>query len=107
MNGYRRHPGAVDAPIRSLSGTPTHQLAVLVYQAHRDAGNGFCARCGHRVPCVASRNAGTVITAAGDDVRRYDAPPARASPLAEPPARHTGYREHPGAAGYVYEREPE
>ncbi len=65
-------PAGGRALIVGLRGSSTHRLSVEVYLLHRDAGEGVCGRCGHRVPCPACRHAVTVIEAAGEDPRLYD-----------------------------------
>jgi hypothetical protein len=104
--------------ISTLAGTTTHEANIVLYQAHRDAGTGFCERCGRRHPCPARRNSTEVIHAAGDDPRRYDEPPAKprdpppGPPGAGPPAQqeYEGYaagghnRPPSDEHGYLYDR---
>lgn len=115
--------------IEGLHGSPTYDLSVMVYRRHEDAGNGFCARCGLRVPCPASRHAAAVIVAAGDDPRRHHAAgpslaapagPVRAGPAGWLPEEqatgalnyvgyHIGGRSRPSldSPGYDYQRDTE
>jgi len=96
--------------IPGLHGTATHELSVLLYRRHHDAGNGMCAQCGSRVPCQTRRHAMIVIIAAGDRPDRHNAQPAY-SPIDESSADRTGYRVggrgravDPNDAGYSYDR---
>ena len=66
----------METPIPGLHGTPTHELAVVIYQGHRDDGSGFCFRCRDRAPCESRRHAAAVITTAGEDPLWYDGPMA-------------------------------
>lgn len=98
-------------PIPGLRGTPTHALAVVIYQGHDDDGSGFCAQCGDRAPCEPRRHAASVIRAAGEDPLRYDRSLPRESPVSAVPD-HAGYRV--GGRGipidpadFLYSREPE
>lgn len=75
----------METPIPGLHGTPTHALAVVVYQGHSDAGSPWCGRCGDRAPCGPRRHAATVIGAAGENPRWYDG----TTPAAPD---HAGYR---------------
>jgi hypothetical protein len=68
---------AVNVLISTLPGSDLHRLCAEMYLCHRDAGTGACGQCGHRVPCSARRHAASVIMAAGEDPRWYD---AQASP---------------------------
>lgn len=72
-------------PIPSLPGTPTHEVAVVLYQGHHGGAGGACVRCGELAPCSVRTHAASVIAAAGEDPRWYDgrlSPPTRA---ADPP----------------------
>jgi hypothetical protein len=96
-------------PIPGLRGTPTHALAVVIYQGHQDDGSGFCARCGDRAPCGPRRHAASVIRAAGEYPLWYDGGLSRGEPS---PPDHSGYRV--GGRGVpideadsLYSREPE
>lgn len=60
--------------IPTLPGSTTHEAAIALYRAHRDGGTNACVRCG-RTPCPVRAHAAQVITAAGEDPRRYDGPP--------------------------------
>jgi hypothetical protein len=98
-------------PIPGLRGTPTHALAVVIYQGHQDDGCGFCARCGDRAPCEPRQHAASVISAAGEDPLWYDRRLPREAPTAQPPD-HAGYRvggrDVPiDPADFLYSREPE
>ncbi|GAA4690955.1 hypothetical protein Prum_000240 [Phytohabitans rumicis] len=112
-------------PIPSLRGTPTHELAVVLYQHHHADAAGICARCGLPAPCSVRAHAASVIAVAGEDPRWYDgrhstgAQPVRAQqpqPRQRPtePDRtlpeHTGYPAGgrvtpPNSAGWYYERD--
>jgi hypothetical protein len=94
--------------IPGLSGTATHQLGILVYQAHRGNGDGVCGRCGRRHPCPRRRGAAQLIASAGEDPHRYDQTPRPARPT------HPGWdgfqvggRGRPplDSAGYRYDRD--
>jgi hypothetical protein len=98
-------------PIPGLRGTPTHALAVVIYQGHHDDGSGFCARCGDPAPCGPRLHAASVIRAAGEDPPWYDRGLTRAAPTAELPD-HAGYRVGGRGvpidrAGSLYSREPD
>ena len=103
-------------PIPGLRGTPTHQLAVQLFQDHHDAGDGRCAKCGLRPPCPAQWHAASVIQAAGEDPRQYETgPDDRHQPehpdaLAEMFPHHVGYRvadqrPAPGQSDHLYQRD--
>lgn len=98
-------------PIPGLRGTPTHVLAVVIYQGHQDDGSGFCARCGDHAPCGPRRHAASVIRAAGEDPLGYDPGLPRGAPAATLPdyaGYHVGGRSVPiDPAGFQYSREPE
>jgi hypothetical protein len=86
MDDHRaRHTTARVIP--GLAGTATHDLGIVVYQAHYNTGNGFCAQCGKRHSCPSWRGAVEIIAAAGDDPRRYDEPLTRyaSAPTRPPP----------------------
>jgi hypothetical protein len=91
----------VEAPIPGLGGSPTHRLSVEVYQRHHDAGNGVCVVCGYRTPCLARRHAASIILAAGEDPRWYDAGSLPGTPRpADTPRPGGGYqRDQPEASG--------
>jgi hypothetical protein len=72
--------------IPGFSGTPTHRLGITLYLEHHDRGDGRCARCGAPHPCDPRLSAREVITAAGEEPRRYD-----------PPFPSPGYRTAPPA----------
>jgi hypothetical protein len=96
-------------PIPGLRGTPTHALAVVIYQNHDDDGSRFCARCGDRAPCEPRRHAASVIRAAGEDPLWYDRRLARGAPVSALPD-HAGYRVGGRAApidpaALLYERD--
>ncbi len=99
----------MDAPIPGLRESLTFAVAVSVYQRHPGTGTGVCAGCGQRAPCPARRNAASVIVAAGDDPRRYDAG-APGEPASPP---YTGYRVGGRSRrvdediGYFYDRDRE
>lgn len=98
-------------PIPGLRGTPTHAVAVGIYQGHDDDGSGFCARCGDRAPCEPRRHAASVIRAAGEDPLWYDRRLPREAPAPALPD-HAGYRVGGRGipidpAGSLYSREPE
>jgi len=104
--------------IPGLQGSLTHRLSTEVYQRHHDIGTGICAVCGQRTPCPARRHAASVILAAGEDPRRYDAQPYQGGGGQEWPHtggdslpysgyRVTGRARPPGSEGFFYERDIE
>ena len=107
------------APIPGLYGSPTHELAVLQYRRHVGIRSGLCAFCGGAAPCIARRNAGVVIVAAGDDPQRFDdiepipdpgwnRPTAQQKPIPDHEGFHVARRnpQHdPGAERYPYDRD--
>lgn len=65
------------AAIPNLHGSRLHLTAVQLYGRHHADLIGLCVRCGERSPCSTRAHAASVITAAGEDQRRYDErPPA-------------------------------
>ncbi|MDG4798821.1 hypothetical protein [Micromonospora sp. WMMD1082] len=122
----------VGTPIPNLHGTPTHVMAVELYQGHHGDATGACVRCGERAPCPVRSHAASVITAAGEDPRWYDGRLTAAPPTPTPGLRQPGADERPTAQlgldrthpdhsgyhvggrtvpmsreGFLYEREPE
>jgi len=104
----------MSAPIPSLFGSPTHEVAIALYLGHHDGPGGTCARCGQRAPCLVRAHAARVITAAGEDPRRYDGRLGRGCP--DRPDLGATYADHIGIsiagrnvpidpADYVYERD--
>ena len=59
--------------ISTLPGSDVHRLCVEVYLRHHDAGTGACAQCGCPARCPTRLHAASVIVAAGEDPRWYDA----------------------------------
>jgi hypothetical protein len=106
----RRHPVSrrtdAELVIPGLQGSPTHQLSAEVYQRHHDIGTGLCTVCGQRTPCPARRRAASVIQAAGEDPRWYDARPYQGEPSpagAPGPGEARGQeRSHPGGNSLPY-----
>jgi hypothetical protein len=112
------------ATIPTLHGSPVHMTAVALYGKHYGDVVGLCVRCGERSPCSTRAHAASVITAAGDDPRRYDQqtppepgptgppdPNTPASGSGQTPPDYSGYqfggrgaRDNP--AGFLYSREP-
>jgi hypothetical protein len=114
----------MSAFIPGIQGSATHRTSTELLMRHRDAGNGMCDGCGHRAPCPARCHASTVIVAAGEDPRTYDAAaPDLASETRsvhaghqpehqDPPgtSAHTGYHltgrsRRPESSGLTYERD--
>jgi hypothetical protein len=72
-NGIREGSRAMQVPIPTLrAGSPTHAMAIGLYQGHHPDAYGDCVRCGHRAPCPVRTFAASVIAAAGQDPRWYD-----------------------------------
>lgn len=67
-------------PISTLHGSVLHKLCIKMYLRHHDAGTGTCALCGHPMPCPPRQHSASVIVAAGEDPRSYDAQAWRAPP---------------------------
>lgn len=111
------------ATIPTLHGSPLHVTAVALYGKHYSDAIGLCVRCGERSPCSTRTHAASVITAAGDDPRRYDqrnplapGPPGPPDPYTaesgQTPPDYAGYqvggrRARDNPAGFLYERERE
>lgn len=83
-------------PIPTLRGTPTHKMAVELYQRHNGDQLRVCVRCGEPGPCPVRAFAASVITAAGEDPRWYD------GRLIPQPVIAPDFRDkYPDLAGYA------
>jgi len=84
----------VQVLIPGLRGSLTHRTSAELYQRHHDVGSGACTTCGNPTPCPARRHATSVIVAAGEDPRSYDARVSHGvSPAGDTPHREEGHRQ--------------
>jgi hypothetical protein len=80
----------VQSPILGLRYSLTYRTSVELYQRHDDAGSGACTTCGNPAPCPARRHATSVIVAAGEDPRSYNARPSHDVPATGDSHREEG-----------------